>query len=108
PQVFYRRAQPPLKSPLFPYTTLFRSVEDLSEADKAALEQRVRKLKLLVAELRDHIRQVDLRPVQGAIRELDRPQIHLPDVIAQPDRKSTRLNSSHDQISYGVACMKQK
>src|SRR2546426_8198742 len=27
---------------------------------------------------------------------------------AQPDRKSTRLNSSHDQISYAVFCLKKK
>src|SRR5450432_1022288 len=31
-----------------------------------------------------------------------------PDVAAQADRKSTRLNSSHDQISYAVFCLKKK
>src|SRR2546421_2657261 len=30
------------------------------------------------------------------------------DVVAHPDRKSTRLNSSHDQISYAVFCLKKK
>src|SRR2546430_13049974 len=31
-----------------------------------------------------------------------------PDRVAAPDRKSTRLNSSHSQISYAVFCLKKK
>src|SRR2546421_1442682 len=39
--------------------------------------------------------------------KLPSPAIHLPDRFLQ-DRKSTRLNSSHDQISYAVFCLKKK
>src|SRR5438132_1871207 len=76
----------PPRSTLFPYTTLFRSVEEAR-----ALERHDR--------LGVHIRQDDQGPV-------------LPDVNAQPvvalDRKSTRLNSSHTVISYAVFCLKKK
>ena len=34
--------------------------------------------------------------------------LFMPALLAQPDRKSTRLNSSHDQISYAVFCLKKK
>src|SRR2546421_8976138 len=42
----------------------------------------------------------------GERRRLQRP--HPADVQPRPDRKSTRLNSSHDQISYAVFCLKKK
>src|SRR5206468_11392932 len=42
----------------------------------------------------------------GARRDLDRA--HGPSIIESSDRKSTRLNSSHDQISYAVFCLKKK
>src|SRR5690349_22688248 len=47
--------------------------------------------------------------VEGAHRHLVLAQ-HLPDTLGQarPDRKSTRLNSSHVEISYAVFCLKKK
>src|SRR5256885_12009904 len=69
----------PPRSTLFPYTTLFRS----GMADDA------------VAVLVEHIEQA---PV-GRGREKAR---------RAPDRKSTRLNSSHLVISYAVFCLKKK
>src|SRR2546422_2197068 len=69
----------PPRSTLFPYTTLFRSRVSVEPA-RARLER----LK----------------------RELDR--IQSIDYLASPDRKSTRLNSSHGYISYAVFCLKKK
>src|SRR5256886_9185357 len=74
----------PPRSTLFPYTTLFRS-RDRGHARDAA--QRYRGA---------------VRPVARVRRE-DRP-----DARADGDRKSTRLNSSHSQISYAVFCLKKK
>src|SRR2546428_3599716 len=74
----------PPRSTLFPYTTLFRSVPgDRAERRHRALEARVDRLE----------------PVAGG--PLVDDQLWL-------DRKSTRLNSSHDQISYAVFCLKKK
>src|SRR5258708_26614093 len=66
----------PPRSPLFPYTTLFRSVV-LSDGELVELGG------------------------EG----LDEPG---PDLIGVLDRKSTRLNSSHQIISYAVFCLKKK
>src|SRR2546430_7779714 len=79
----------PPRSTLFPYTTLFRSL---------AAFQRVAVLRLHgggnAAAQRDGVR-------RGALRE-SLQDGHL------GDRKSTRLNSSHSQISYAVFCLKKK
>src|SRR2546430_13675146 len=81
----------PPRSTLFPYTTLFRS--DM----RARLDQRVRRVGLGEGKARADDR-VDLllRPQR---EQLER---------ALADRKSTRLNSSHSQISYAVFCLKKK
>src|SRR2546422_3076882 len=95
----------PPRSPLFPYTTLFRSLfdEPLSPVQGQNLEQNL------------------------AVRVMDRAEIIL-DIFAtrasstcifasaerarvakmSRDRKSTRLNSSHGYISYAVFCLKKK
>src|SRR3712207_7385539 len=79
----------PPRSTLFPYTTLFRSGhEDLHRP--AAHEPDVRGLLVADPVGRDARR----RPCQHALRLLD--------------RKSTRLNSSHANISYAVFCLKKK
>src|SRR3712207_7231911 len=77
----------PPRSTLFPYTTLFRS--------RDALEQGLGKLP---AGARSKSGLEDLAPEQ-----LERI---LAD--AEADRKSTRLNSSHANISYAVFCLKKK
>src|SRR2546421_8429547 len=48
----------------------------------------------------------DRRGDQDLVAVLDRAQADLDREF--PDRKSTRLNSSHDQISYAVFCLKKK
>src|SRR2546430_11066838 len=82
----------PPRSTLFPYTTLFRSKNRLGEI-KAERE-------------RDHHRRalaVGRRPHQHGYHQL--PGLAVEDLL---DRKSTRLNSSHSQISYAVFCLKKK
>src|SRR3989440_7668441 len=90
----------PPRSTLFPYTTLFRSV----------LLPRARARPRPV---RDVLGPADAYPLlPGRRRDRGHPgrvraeaaAIHRADA----DRKSTRLNSSHDQISYAVFCLKKK
>src|SRR5438105_7150970 len=73
---------------LFPYTTLFRS-----EADRAGEPGRPR------ADDQD----ADLDPL---VRRVGRRADRVPPPFG--DRKSTRLNSSHEWISYAVFCLKKK
>src|SRR2546427_2899268 len=83
----------PPRSTLFPYTTLFRS---RAAEVKAPLYGEPRApLDLLRHDL---AQQIGLGEVLGAHH----------DPIALGDRKSTRLNSSHSQISYAVFCLKKK
>src|SRR5438552_9003592 len=76
----------PPRSTLFPYTTLFRS--------------------------RVHLEKIE--PALGVEQELDRPGANVfhgsrrRDCRLSQDRKSTRLNSSHQIISYAVFCLKKK
>src|SRR2546427_5335970 len=78
----------PPRSTLFPYTTLFRS-HRLARVSHGILEARRGGIG---ADLDDRVEH-QYRP--GA-------------VVADRDRKSTRLNSSHSQISYAVFCLKKK
>src|SRR3712207_8488497 len=81
----------PPRSTLFPYTTLFRSVQ--VDAPGLARGQRVLRhgrLEHRLPELAEQGRQLTVRC---------RPR---------GDRKSTRLNSSHANISYAVFCLKKK
>src|SRR2546430_8976856 len=76
----------PPRSTLFPYTTLFRS--DVL-GGQVVLRVRARQCAVF---------SVPRRRVDGA----------LPGPENTADRKSTRLNSSHSQISYAVFCLKKK
>src|SRR2546426_6082995 len=87
----------PPRSTLFPYTTLFRSkvlwATGAEEVTDPATDQR-RQLVNVVEEM-------------AIAAGVPRPRIWIvsdPD----PDRKSTRLNSSHLVISYAVFCLKKK
>src|SRR2546430_10776291 len=80
----------PPRSTLFPYTTLFRSPLFLREA--------ARRSPVVVERVADA-----LEPFRkSALGFLERG------MEAEGDRKSTRLNSSHSQISYAVFCLKKK
>src|SRR5206468_9380883 len=83
----------PPRSTLFPYTTLFRSLRILSERPR--IDDRIPRIVVYVG-----IRRVD--PVDPSGARLQRRN------FPHGDRKSTRLNSSHDQISYAVFCLKKK
>src|SRR5438270_11838198 len=72
---------PPPRSTLFPYTTLFRSDDR-----------------------RHRILPPDLLPLLIRSPRIRHPRLIHPHL----DRKSTRLNSSHSQISYAVFCLKKK
>src|SRR5439155_22503174 len=95
---FYIIRPRPLITPLFPYTTLFRSLE-LAEFGRRVLRHRVRVVQLGELE----VRQLHLARVRLVV---DRQ--HLEVVLLLEDRKSTRLNSSHVAISYAVFCLKKK
>src|SRR5699024_11651242 len=47
-------------------------------------------------------------PVQGVVESCQVCQRFVAQVVEEPDRKSTRLNSSHVSISYAVFCLKKK
>src|SRR3712207_8397610 len=96
----------PPRSTLFPYTTLFRS----QHADRGAVAGSHE----FVQERRLHTTLLvhDLRAVV-AVLLVEAPQ-RVEDAVVetrashQADRKSTRLNSSHANISYAVFCLKKK
>src|SRR2546430_16643822 len=81
---FFLMIRRPPRSTLFPYTTLFRSLPEISGEAFLAIGFAAQFEDLLLAE-----------KVHGQ-RTGDK------------DRKSTRLNSSHSQISYAVFCLKKK
>src|SRR5256886_12649406 len=88
----------PPRSTLFPYTTLFRSGEPLWAVDAG---------KRLPARGGGAIAPT-VRAVSDAELRFQRA-LRLPIFeVARIDRKSTRLNSSHSQISYAVFCLKKK
>src|SRR2546430_3204270 len=93
----------PPRSTLFPYTTLFRSL-----VRRLGLfpEREIARIVLGVLVTRDPRARFQLarvEPRQPAVaRELGDREVD------RADRKSTRLNSSHSQISYAVFCLKKK
>src|SRR5438874_5121709 len=82
--------RPPPRSTLFPYTTLFRSEIEGERVRVSRLER----------ELAQQTRVVDTNRRPDAARALLQ--------TSEGDRKSTRLNSSHVEISYAVFCLKKK
>src|SRR5690348_18211156 len=81
---FFLMIRRPPRSTLFPYTTLFRSREDVAELGRPVAQR----------DLLGHADLLQLGLLEGA---------HI-----LRDRKSTRLNSSHPSISYAVFCLKKK
>src|SRR5688572_33411694 len=78
---FFLMIRRPPRSTLFPYTTLFRSHARLRRDE--------------------HVRRLDVAmQLSGLVQRND--------TVHESDRKSTRLNSSHSQISYAVFCLKKK
>src|SRR3712207_7023251 len=93
----------PPRSTLFPYTTLFRSARGVQVARGG--EDRVGRVERVADAVEVGVDAVgrprgghELHPAQGAGRG----------DVEVADRKSTRLNSSHANISYAVFCLKKK
>src|SRR3712207_8662160 len=86
--IFFLMIRRPPRSTLFPYTTLFRSVPPEPPVVAAAQGP---------------------GPLPPAVRRrAGRPRLRLPGAASEQDRKSTRLNSSHANISHAVLCLKKK
>src|SRR3712207_7143433 len=92
----------PPRSTLFPYTTLFRSLPRGGQHRQHPLGS-------------EREKRQDEDPGDEADEVQDHRQDSLPDEVAHlvlvvraGDRKSTRLNSSHANISYAVFCLKKK
>src|SRR5207244_5529603 len=83
---FFLMIPPPPRSTLFPYTTLFRST---------------------YSEVYPHITR-DADGMRQLFRQFSFPGGIHSHVAPETDRKSTRLNSSHQIISYAVFCLKKK
>src|SRR5688572_31595943 len=98
----------PPRSTLFPYTTLFRScvaLGDRDSADDLTQETYLRAFGSLHrfegrSSVRTWLLSIARRVCADAVRSRRRRRLTL-------DRKSTRLNSSHSQISYAVFCLKK-
>src|SRR5258705_6129708 len=91
----------PPRSTLFPYTTLFRSVlmpNGTVTAGNASQQNDASAACLIVAE--DKLAELGLTPMATLVGWAA--------AGCEPDRKSTRLNSSHLGISYAVFCLKKK
>src|SRR5699024_11236129 len=100
PALFRSLLPPPARSTLFPYTTLFRSSVVHCPVSLSVLEKH-HYVRLVVHILTTHIS-----------RFLAPKGFHVATLISNPpfspDRKSTRLNSSHVSTSYAVFCLKKK
>src|SRR3712207_8100361 len=98
----------PPRSTLFPYTTLFRS-NFLDVPGKIWLEQRIGesdKTILFISHDRELLNNTATRVVTVELGAAGNTVWTHPGGFA--DRKSTRLNSSHANISYAVFCLKKK
>src|SRR3712207_7516094 len=97
---FFLMIRRPPRSTLFPYTTLFRSVRPLGSDCAFFIQNKP----LYCYEKGDRFEDVSV-DLQKYFIVLVNPDIH---VSTPQDRKSTRLNSSHANISYAVFCLKKK
>src|SRR3712207_8204452 len=88
----------PPRSTLFPYTTLFRSELLLAAQGLGTVSKRATK-----DDVRETIRRMGVLQIDSISVVARSPYL-----VLWRDRKSTRLNSSHANISYAVFCLKKK
>src|SRR5256886_13192307 len=97
----------PPRSTLFPYTTLFRSHPEI--VTRGLMSDNGQELivgaRLVIMKTVEESN-AEEKSDWGVIKEKIR--VDLKRYINKQDRKSTRLNSSHSQISYAVFCLKKK
>src|SRR2546430_13050878 len=91
---FFLMIRRPPRSTLFPYTTLFRSKEE------GVREENHGSCGAMRGAVHDAGRRYGRGVGPGRVSSSEKP--------VRRDRKSTRLNSSHSQISYAVFCLKKK
>src|SRR5256884_3957929 len=84
----------PPRSPLFPYTPLFRPPHGVEDRVDLHVGQPATPVFVRAVEPVEHLVHI--------------PQAEVRDAERNRDRKSTRLNSSHGYISYAVFCLKKK
>src|SRR3712207_8168969 len=96
----------PPRSTLFPYTTLFRSDLLASSEEMLRLQAELQTRGLYIGTLDGQLG----RGTRNAILRFEDSQGLMPTGLPTKalDRKSTRLNSSHANISYAVFCLKKK
>src|SRR5688572_31582909 len=94
---FFLMIRRPPRSTLFPYTTLFRSRQwfNCPPAD-------------IVDRIKGEVNYGDGRKINDRTLSMKFWRDHASYPFQSQDRKSTRLNSSHSQISYAVFCLKKK
>src|SRR3712207_7505594 len=88
---FFLMIRRPPRSTLFPYTTLFRSIERFQFRTAGSIRPVI-------------LCNTETRGETGGKRERE----NITYTLYTTDRKSTRLNSSHANISYAVFCLKKK
>src|SRR5688572_31418499 len=93
--------QRPPRSTLFPYTTLFRSMAKRTMPTAASSGPQIQRPSLPGA-------QPPLREKKSIFSYHRLRKVAARNFSREEDRKSTRLNSSHSQISYAVFCLKKK
>src|SRR3712207_8701859 len=99
--VFFLMIRRPPRSTLFPYTTLFRSPEPSDERPSRTVPPARRAPSVAARRAPDRRPRRDPRPAR-------QERLGARSAGADGDRKSTRLNSSHANISYAVFCLKKK
>src|SRR3712207_9454837 len=95
---FFLMIRRPPRSTLFPYTTLFRSsyIRDISQFNDYLKTNKKKLAKIKISDI-DEFKNFLVYHKELKIKTINRK-----------DRKSTRLNSSHANISYAVFCLKKK
>src|SRR2546427_2097585 len=95
----------PPRSTLFPYTTLFRSrYNDTIVLSGVSWVSDISQLFEIIVDLDAHVTSLRINGSAAAGAQ----NVPFFQSTAVKDRKSTRLNSSHSQISYAVFCLKKK
>src|SRR5690606_41401912 len=103
---FSSRTRRPPRPTLFPYTTLFRSLDGMVIVDKPPSDPSRVFFGAWVTLEDEEGTQVENRIVGPDEFDVARGYISMDSPLG--DRKSTRLNSSHVKISYAVFCLKKK
>src|SRR5688572_32030667 len=98
----------PPRSTLFPYTTLFRSGPGCQPGVRRRLVRLMADTKISALTAAAAAAVANEFPINeaGASKKVTLAQVKT--LLQELDRKSTRLNSSHSQISYAVFCLKKK